>query len=135
MFRHREYKSGSDWAFWRWTFTPSGYITRLHVFKTPWFAIMVHKFNKPDQEPDQHDHPVTFLSLILRGKYTEIRNGVKQVRKWFNFIRADKTDRHRIIDVDEGTTTLCFVGKKTREWGFHTSEGWVYWKDYNKKYR
>lgn len=133
----RKYISGSRWAFWRWTETDSQYLTRLHVWKTPWFAIDVHWIHKPDPEPYLHDHPVTFLSIILRGGYTEIRgereaNGLFNYRthNWFNFIRASKDDRHTIIAVKPGTVTLCFMGPKTREWGFHNGKTWLHWKAY-----
>lgn len=129
----RLYKSGTGWCVWRWTFTPSAYITRLHLLKTPWFALMVHFINGPDPEPDMHDHPVSFLSCILRGGYTELRPSGVYSRRWFNFIRA--TDVHQILAVRPKTVTFCFVGPKVREWGFHTPDGWVYWRDYNVKYR
>jgi hypothetical protein len=134
----RQYKSGSKWALWRWTYTPSGYITRLHLLKTPWFAVCLHWLNGPDPEPDLHDHPVTFLSLVLRGGYRELRRrGTHTFTNYVyrhNVIRATALDCHRIEEVCPGTVTLCFMGPKRREWGFHTPEGWVYWKDYNRKY-
>lgn len=129
----RLYKSGTGWCVWRWTFTPSNYITRLHLLKTPWFALMVHFINGPDPEPDMHDHPVTFLSIVLRGGYSELRPSGVFSRNWVNFIRA--TDIHQILVVKPHTVTFCFVGPKVRDWGFHTPTGWVYWKDYNVKYK
>src|SRR5262245_57492885 len=63
----RLYRSGTKWCVWRWTDVDSEYITRLHLIKTPWFAICLHWINKPDAEPYLHDHPVSFLSVILRG--------------------------------------------------------------------
>lgn len=138
---NRNYKSGSAWSFWRWTKVESEYILRLHVIKTPWCAICLHWIRKPDAEPWLHDHPVSFLSLVLRGKYAEIRQNMGElsprikVHTWFNFIRADKYERHRIIFTRANTLTLCFMGPKTREWGFHTSRGWIGWKDYYAKKR
>ncbi len=142
-FSNRKYKSGTGWCFWRWTETDSKYIVRLHVLKTPLFAICLHWIMKPDAEPHLHDHPVSFLSLILRGGYAEIRERrvvqyacrdkyVKQIlnHRWFNFIRASEHDRHRIILARRNTLTLCFMGPKKRTWGFHTPEGWVAWQDY-----
>jgi hypothetical protein len=130
----REYKSGACWCFWRWTTVDSEYITRLHLVKTPWFAICLHWINKPDPEPYLHDHPVSFLSVILRGGYSETRydHGDYTYRdhRWFNFVRACPNDRHSIDEVKPGTLTLCFMGPKTREWGFHTPDAWLYWKDY-----
>ena len=150
---NRKYKSGSKFCFWRWTYTPSGYITRFHLVMTPWFAVMLHWIHKPDQEPDTHDHPVTFLSIILRGGYTELRPISKEIvpanlvypaknenvwqalrHNWFNFIKASESVHHRILSVKPNTLTLCFVGPKTREWGFHTKDGWIHYKEYNKKY-
>jgi hypothetical protein len=135
----RKYKSGTTWCFWRWTDVDSEYITRLHLIKTPWFAICLHWINKPDPEPYLHDHPVSFLSLILRGGYSEMRRvGARtfyNTNRWWNWIRASQNDRHTICDVKPRTLTLCFMGPKTREWGFHQPEGWVYWKDYYAKQR
>jgi hypothetical protein len=130
----RTYKSGTGWCYWRWTEVPTGYITRLHVVKTPWFALCVHWLNHPDPEPWQHDHPVTFLSVILRGGYIEARKDQARRHRWFNFIRASKDDPHTIAYVEPGTVTLCFMGPKTREWGYHTPFGWMHWKLYNEVY-
>lgn len=133
---NRQYKSGSTWAFWRWTYTPSDYITRLHLVKTPWFALCLHFINGPDPEPFEHDHPVTFLSIILRGLYVEMRNGKGRIVRNWNYLKASDKDTHKISWVAPGTITLCFMGPKRREWVFHSPEGLVPWKQYNKdKYR
>lgn len=148
MLRNRKYKTGTRWGIWLWTDVDSEYIRRLHVLKTPWFAICLHWILKPDAEPYVHDHPVTFLSLILRGGYCEERQQVwsgyaqrdevrttHRTHRWFNFIRASKGDRHRITHVFPKTLTVCFMGPKTREWGFWIDGKWVYWKDYYTKQR
>ena len=126
----RKYKSGTGWCFWRWTEVETEYITRLHVLKTPWFAICVHWLNHPDPDPYLHDHPVTFLSLILRGSYVEQRADGFSLRNRVNVIHA--TEKHRIVAVDPKTVTLCFMGPKVQEWGFYTGIGRVHWKDYYK---
>ncbi len=138
--RHRKYKSGTGWCVWRWTDVDSEYILRLHVLKTPWFAVCLHWIRKADAEPWLHDHPVSFLSLVLRGQYAEMRQRDggpvrMQLNRWFNYIRASDRDRHRIVLTRTNTLTLCFMGPKTREWGFHVwtelePSGWIGWKDY-----
>lgn len=149
VFLMRKYKSGTQWCLWRWTVTDSEYITRLHLIKTPWWAICLHWINKHDPEPFHHDHPVSFLSLILRGGYTDevehehlhdhcLLQGSAvdryfSLNNWVHWIPATKYWRHTIRAVQPGTLTLCFMGRKTREWGFHTSTGWVYWKDYYER--
>lgn len=138
-FRTRLYKSGTGWCFWRWTRVDSEYILRLHVVKTPWFAVCLHWIRKPDAEPWLHDHPVSFLSIVLRGKYAELRASggdiEHRVHRWFNFVHGGRSDRHRIIFTRSNTLTLCFMGPKTRDWGFHMPEGWVMWKDYYARLR
>lgn len=139
----RMYKTGSSWALWRWSWAPDKFIVRLHLLKTPWFAICLHWINHPDAEPWLHDHPVSFLSVILRGEYTEKRRRYGGKRhtgyiaierhRWFNWIRASKKDQHCIVSAAPHTLTLCFMGPKVREWGYHTPDGWVYWRDYQKK--
>lgn len=134
----RKYVSGTRWCVWRWTEVDSEYIRRLHILKTPWFAICLHWILKPDPEPWLHDHPVTFLSLVLRGQYKEMRCrmgkrglGYRIERcRWWNLVRASEWDTHSIIDVKPHTLTLCFMGPKVREWGFHMKTGWVGWKKY-----
>ena len=121
---------------WQWSeVIPRGstYLRRLHLLKTPWFSVYVHWILQRDPQPDLHDHPVDFLSIVLRGGYVEeyLYRGhrrSRQIRRW-NFVRH--TDLHRIVHVKSGTITLCFAGKHRHEWGFHTSDGWVCWKYYD----
>lgn len=90
-----------------------------------------------------HDHPVSFLSLILRGWYKEDRGrfgGVwnqgwqlSKLRRFWNWISASSHDLHTITDCDPKTLTLCFMGPVRRTWGYHTPDGWVGWKQYNKE--
>jgi hypothetical protein len=147
MKKARIYRSGTSWCVWRWTVTDSEYIVRLHILKTPWFAVCLHWIKKPDPEPYLHDHPVSFISIILRGGYEEKKGcgwyrtfrAAYLKRNWnervFNFIRADRQSVHRIVTVEPNTLTLVFMGPKVREWGFHTPDGWVHWKDYYMKQR
>lgn len=128
----RMYRSGMRWAFWRWTdvlVDGRPYLTRLHLIKLPsGRALMLHWIRSPDLQPDMHDHPVSFLSIVLRGGYSEITPTHANLIEWWNFKRA--TDAHRIVAVHPGTITLVFAGPKTREWGFHAPSGWVSWKEY-----
>lgn len=136
----RVYKSGTRWCAWRWTdVVLSGrvYLRRLHLVQVPWFSVMLHWIRFPDPQRDPHCHPVTFLSVVLRGGYTEWRSSLRgaQARvgvvhrvRWWNFVRA--TDVHKILTVEPGTLTLVFAGPVVRRWGFWTSEGWISWRDY-----
>ena len=127
----RRYESGMGWCAWRWTdvdWRGVTYLLRLHLLKTPWGALMLHWINGPDPASDPHDHPVDFVSLTVRGGYTEwTPKGI--VRKRLRFRRA--TDVHRIIECDPRTVTLVLCGPVKNEWGYFTRSGWkIDWKMY-----
>lgn len=139
----RKYESGSTWCVWRWTHIPWRgvmYLVRLHLFMLPWIkggkvvggpAVMLHWILSPDPHPAPHDHPVSFLSITLRGGYMEWTPS-GYVQKRVRFRRA--TDVHRIVEVEPGTLTLVFCGRAERSWGFHTSTGWIGWREYRRTY-
>lgn len=148
----RRYQSGMRWCLWRWTdvrLNGVSYLERLHILQTPWFAIMLHWIRTPDPQIDLHDHPVSFIAFVLRGEYDEWiktndfyksiawTNGsgfVQRItRRWINFKWA--RDRHRITRVAPNTLTLVVCGPVVRSWGFHTPNGWVGWRDYEKAYK
>ena len=143
FFPDRKYHSGALWCVWRWTnVDPNGdgdtYLTRLHLFRIPWCSCMLHWILRPDPQPDLHDHPVSFLSIVLSGFYDEeIPDGVggrQTVRvRWWNLKRA--TDCHRIVAIARPVVTLVFAGPAVREWGFHTPHGWVPWREYEARWR
>ncbi len=134
----REYQHGTSWCFWRWkeiVLKGRPYLTRLILFQCPWFSIMMHWFHSEDPHRDLHDHPVGFLSFVLRGSYVEEVFGYSihsQTRfrhiRWLNLIRP--MHAHRVVKVARKTLTICFAGPRVREWGFYTSKGWVPWKEY-----
>ncbi len=132
----REYTHGTKWCVWQWkdiVLYGELYLRRLHVFQCPWFSILVHWFYQPDPQPDLHDHPISFLSVVLRGGYVELRGVNGEIRerhvKYANWIRS--CDKHRIISVEPYTMTLCFCGPREREWGFWTDQGFVPWTRYD----
>ena len=130
----------------------SPYLTRLRILQTPWFGIYLHKIHSPDADRDHHDHPWSFVSVVLRGGYMEERKVPLptlhaipgEPRQWFwarrwlhrtpftiGFRRA--TDLHRITTLDRKPTwTLVIVGPRRRDWGFQTDGGWVSADDYFK---
>lgn len=134
----REYAHGSRWALWRWKVIEDSYIRRLHLIHTPVGGIMLHFYDGPDKARDLHNHPASFLSIVLRGWYVEQVAAVHpaaisswyQTIRWWNFKRANFRDAHRIVQVAPCTVTLVFYGKNRHTWGFFTKDGWINWRDY-----
>ena len=143
----REYKTGSKYALWMWKdiyWRGELYLRRLILVQCPLFSIMLHWIKQPDKQRHLHDHPVSMLSILLKGEYLEatdycfLGNGniwpdKYKHAKWFNWIPATK--KHRITHIpDSGCITLCIAGPRTREWGFYTEEGWIQWQKYHELY-
>ena len=138
----REYKTGSAYAIWRWKdiyWQGELYLRRLILVQCPLFSIMLHWIKQPDKQRHLHDHPVSMLSIILRGayleqtgKYNSCNIYLAHVRKWYNWIPYTKA--HKIFGVCGNVITLCFVGPRKQEWGFYTENGKIPWKEYHKLY-
>jgi hypothetical protein len=136
-------EAGARWAFMR-RFTiyknDAIYLDRLRLVQTPWFGIYLHRIEQPDLDRDPHDHPWTFGSLVLRGGYVERFHPVPHVhrdmhvstRRWgrWTWHRMGTEAAHRIMHVEPGTVTLVLVGRRRRDWGFHTPDGFVPWRRY-----
>lgn len=107
-------------------------------------AMRLHLIATADFDREFHDHPWTFISLVLRGGYWE-RRPTSTTPNWRREGEEDYydtwrgpgsialrryTDRHRIISVESDTLTLVIVFRKRQSWGFFTREGKVHWRDY-----
>lgn len=135
------------------------YLWRLYLIETPWFGVMLHRIVRPDHDAELHDHPWSFLSLVLRGGYVEelgythppgramLSRGAREKAivegsftldgrtsrnvHGFSFHRAE--DLHRIARLhgDRPAWTLVFTGRRRREWGFRVpGYGWIDWRTF-----
>jgi hypothetical protein len=114
--------------------TVKGEIHEYLYVKNRWFTISLHKLNNlPFVVKDPHDHPSKFLSVGLRGSYTEVvfqePEGDLEVNS--TFVRRAGTFHvmpleyaHYIYDIGEPCWTL-FVTWKYRGRGvrIYTEEG------------
>jgi hypothetical protein len=130
----------------RWWREPFGWLCQRFGI-----AMRIHVIHTPDLDRALHDHPWNFVSVVLRGWYTELRpidNGqpcfaehelsdggeeltwiIHRAERSVAFRRA--TDRHRIINQSARCVTLFITGPKRQWWGFYTPSGKVYYKDYD----
>jgi hypothetical protein len=141
------------WALWSRTAIPCErglYLLRLRVLETPWFGIMVHDIIEPDTDYDPHDHPWAFVSVVLRGGYTEriwkkplLRQSKYAAaqesyttyrRRWLtgSVHRMKRGLAHKIEEVQPNTKTLILHGPRRGSWGFYTSAGFVDWTEYTE---
>jgi hypothetical protein len=121
------------------------YLRRLRIVQTPWFGNYLHWIFTPDLDQDPHDHPWPFWTIVLRGGYDECRWKIRpccvqgslehaefSIHRWkrFSIHKVDMDEAHQIFSIKPNTTTLVFVGRRRREWGFYTPDGFVDWRKY-----
>jgi hypothetical protein len=101
--------------------------------------IVLHVFQRPDQDRHLHDHPFHFLSLCLWGGYIEEvtadpgRPDQPRMRPHrpgrLRFIHARLT--HRVVYLMKRTSvTLVWRSPQVRNWGFRVGPRWVHHKAY-----
>lgn len=138
-----------------WRAPLRGLIQRLGM------SVRLHVIHTPDVDRAFHDHPWSFLSLILRGAYYETmplkRNTVEFTQgQWpfptapdrdfaepFNIDRREPgdigfrsfQDRHRIVQIDDGPVVTLFVTfRKQQSWGFFTPKGKIWWWEFESSH-
>lgn len=123
------------------------YLDRIRLVQTPWLAIYLHRFDAPDPGYDLHDHPWPFITMVLTGGYLEARADARDAlrgrrvyryehRRRFRPRRMRLTECHTITTLDKvGTRSIVLVGRRSRDWGFYTPEGWVPHTEYDERRR
>jgi hypothetical protein len=90
-------------------------------------AVFLHRMDAPDPGQDLHDHPWTFISLVLKGGYEEER---ADTRTWYSALALDRRrfsirrmrldECHRVTALARTPTwTLVLCGPVRRQWGFY----------------
>ena len=111
------------------------YLVRWNLVQLRWFTIKLHKILKSD-DACLHDHPWSFLSIILRGGYvehTEDAAGNRRVRLChpYSILFRPAEWRHR-LEIYQTCWTLVFTSRRVRQWGFWTRTGWIEWFRYRQ---
>lgn len=122
------------------------YLIRYSLFSCPWFAVKLHKILLSDDDC-YHDHPWSFISIILKGGYIEhTPNGSRYYKPgsilWRPAPSIHKLELNSSLRLDRKNgytiktkttipaTTLVITFKKVRVWGFYTAHGFVKWFDF-----
>lgn len=123
------------------------YLLRWYLIpRNPFFNIYLHKFLRDDDDRALHDHPWWFVSLILKGGYSEVvgtvdwqghRTERRIYRAAGNLVFRPATHRHRVVLWRDQVAykpkpcwTLIVTGRKKRTWGFWCPKGFVPWFDF-----
>jgi hypothetical protein len=118
-FEYRSDLIGGDYMR-RWTVT------------TPWFSLRLHHILRSDLDRHHHDHPFSFVSLILRGGYVERSpGGPPRVCRPGTVVVRRAEDLHSLTLLGESAWTLVAATPRRKRWGFDTEDGWVFAGEYD----
>lgn len=132
------------------------YLDRRGVVRERLGRILLHRMDAPDPGVDLHDHPWTFVSIVLWGGYTEqralcreapllaqtaecyptCRRGVEVERRpgSIKVMRLDEC--HTIIRLHRRRSwTLVIGGPRRRSWGFYLPTGYMSEAEYDSSVR
>ncbi len=101
----------------------SVFMRRYKLVRTRFFNVYLHEILRSDEDNCLHDHPWPFMSLILSGGYCEVLPNGKRWREPGTLLSRRARFRHR-IEVSRPAWSLVIVGRKFRDWGFFTVNGW-----------
>jgi hypothetical protein len=114
------------------------YLDRLRIIQSPLCSIYLHHIHRPDIEIDPHDHPWSFISIVITGDYTEEvwpdkRDSSLSYTSWRRRWSAHKMDResaHIITETRKPLWTLVITGPKRTSWGFWRNGEFTPWRKY-----
>lgn len=88
------------------------------VFSTPFGSIRLHHWLASDDDRYHHDHSWWFITLVLRGGYTDVFT-TGQVRCEAGCVAFRPAMHRHTVRVDKGGCwTLLLTGPEKRFWGF-----------------
>lgn len=82
------------------------------------FSIRLHHFLRSDDKRYFHDHAWWFITLVLKGSYTDVSPDGEDVLT-AGSIRYRKAEHPHYVKVaDGGCWTILITGPMSRKWGF-----------------
>ncbi len=119
------------------------YLWRWHIAKGNWGGLYLHRFLRGDEDKDPHDHPWPFKTFVLWGGYDDevwdVEGKTRRVLMWEHcrpgrLYSRPASHTHRVVIAPGRTAwTLVFIGRKEKEWGFYTPQGFVHHIEYQQE--
>lgn len=93
------------------------YVIRWKV-ETALGSVRLHHWLSPDDDRARHDHPWWFVTLVLRGGYTDVSPGGDEHLRAGSVRYRPALHRHTVVPDKGGAWTVIVTGPKSRSWGF-----------------
>lgn len=93
-------------------------------------GLRLHHIVRGDADRELHDHPFTFLTIILRGGYWEhLLDGSRRWHGPGSVLLRPAEVLHR-LELDRPAWTFVIRGPIRRPWGFLVGESWITWQQH-----
>lgn len=97
--------------------------------------LLLHRFVPGASDRDCHDHPRSFVTLVVRGGYDDVQPDGTVERLRAPAIRYRPAAHAHITHVHgDGATTVVVMGRLVRAWGFVRAGRWFAWRDYEQRF-
>jgi hypothetical protein len=108
-------------------------MVRYVMVHTHWLGVYLHHFLRSDNDRHFHDHPWSFVTILLSGGYLEHTPEGTFWRRRFSVLWRPAEWQHW-VEVKRPVWTLMLRFPRRREWGFITDRGWVDWQTYDREW-
>lgn len=82
------------------------------------FSIRVHEWHRSDDKRFMHDHPWHFVTLVLRGSYTDVSSQGRDVLTAGSVRYRHAGHAHYVEVPPAGAVTIILTSYVVRNWGF-----------------
>lgn len=114
----------------------AGYLERTTLLRVGRLHIRLHRIKSADKTPFLHSHPFTYVSVLLRGGYTEQTESGYTVHRSGAVLLRPSSLHHRLEAVQPDTLTLFITWeRKDKAWSLKrpaSLSATVPWVEYPK---
>lgn len=104
-------------------------LIRYFILNTRVFGIFLHHLISSDDDRALHDHPWSFITILLTGGYWEHTTTERLWRGRFSVLFRPAEWQHR-LELEKPVWTLVIKFRTRRSWGFIMKDGWHKWEKY-----
>lgn len=85
------------------------------------YSLRIHHWIKSDDKRYFHDHACNFISIILKGSYTNVTPEGSFKVKALSFWKSNAYKQHYLDIPKEGAWTILLCGRPYHKWGFYVN--------------
>lgn len=110
--------------------SPKPLLVRYFLLHTKPISVFLHHLMQSDEDRALHDHPWSFITILLSGGYWEHTQTERLWRRRFSILYRPAEWQHR-LELPKPVWTLVIKFRSRREWGFIMPQtGWQKWNEY-----